>query len=244
MIMRHGEHGHSHGLVHDSIKRSRGACARSCVVAGGARDHGDRPGRRVRHVRQRRAARRPDPQRRRCLTAIPLGIAFAIRSRRAEGYAGLAVVAAIFISALVAGVESIRRLIDPSPPTDLWVLAAAGAIGYLGNWIAAQIRTRAGHRLDCPGADRRRQPRPRRRLRLARRGRRRGSGRFRRADPGPDHRPADHGGHPAHHVGLLAHRSRGRVGRCARRSPLARSPLTKPWANSASATSGPDIRGR
>ena len=80
------------------------------------------------------------------LTAIPLAIAFAMRSRRAEGYAGLAVVAAIFISALVAGVESIRRLIDPSPPTDLWVLAAAGAIGYLGNWIAAQIRTRAGRR--------------------------------------------------------------------------------------------------
>ena len=47
--------------------------------------------------------------------------------------AGLAVVAAIFISALVAGAESIRRLIDPSPPTDLWVLAGAGAIGYLGN---------------------------------------------------------------------------------------------------------------
>ena len=30
------------------------------------------------------------------------------------------------------------------------LLAAAGAIGYLGNWIAAQIRTRAGRRLDSP----------------------------------------------------------------------------------------------
>ena len=84
------------------------------------------------------------------LTALPLGVAFALRSRRAEGYAGLAVVAAILVSALVAGAESIRRLIDPSPPTDLWVLTAAGAIGYLGNWIAAQIRTRAGRRLDSP----------------------------------------------------------------------------------------------
>lgn len=84
------------------------------------------------------------------LTALPLGIAFALRSRRAEGYAGLAVVAAIFISALVAGAESIRRLIDPIAPTDLWVLAAAGAIGYAGNWLAAQIRTRAGRRLESP----------------------------------------------------------------------------------------------
>ena len=48
------------------------------------------------------------------LTALPLGVAFAVRSRRAEGYAGLAVVAAILISALVAGAESIRRLIDPA----------------------------------------------------------------------------------------------------------------------------------
>ncbi len=84
------------------------------------------------------------------LTAIPLGIAFAMRSRRAEGYAGLAVVSAIFISALVAGVTSISRLIDPSPPTDLWALAAAGGIGFVGNWVAAQIRSRAGRRLGSP----------------------------------------------------------------------------------------------
>ena len=84
------------------------------------------------------------------LTALPLGVAFALRSRRAEGYAGLAVVAAIFVSALVAGAESIHRLIDPSAPTDLAVLAAAGAIGYLGNWLASRIRTRAGERLLSP----------------------------------------------------------------------------------------------
>jgi len=84
------------------------------------------------------------------LTAIPLGIAFAMRSRRAEGYAGLAVVAAIFISALVAGAEAIRRLLDPSPPTALGALAAAGAVGYLGNWLAARVRTRAGYRLQSP----------------------------------------------------------------------------------------------
>ena len=84
------------------------------------------------------------------LTAVPLGIAFWMRSERAERGAGLFVVAAIFISACVAGFEAIQRLIHPSPPTHLWALAAAGIIGYLGNFAAAVVRTRAGHRLDSP----------------------------------------------------------------------------------------------
>jgi cation diffusion facilitator family transporter len=84
------------------------------------------------------------------LTAIPLGVAFLMRSERAERTAGLFVVAAIFISACVAGVEAIQRLIHRSPPTHLWALAAAGAIGYLGNFIAAKVRRGAGHRLDSP----------------------------------------------------------------------------------------------
>jgi cation diffusion facilitator family transporter len=83
-------------------------------------------------------------------TAIPLGIAFLLRSERAERIAGLFVVGAIFVSACVAGVEAVSRLINPETPTHLWALAAAGAIGYLGNWVAAQIRTRAGQRLDSP----------------------------------------------------------------------------------------------
>jgi cation diffusion facilitator family transporter len=85
------------------------------------------------------------------LTAIPLGIAFLLRSKRAERGAGLFVVAAIFISACVAGVEAISRLIHPQAPTHLWALAAAGAVGYLGNYIAAKVRTRAGERLNSPG---------------------------------------------------------------------------------------------
>ena len=60
----------------------------------------------------------------------------------------MAVVAAVFVSACVAGVEAVTRLIHPTAPRHLAVLAAAGAIGYLGNWIAARIRTRAGRRLD------------------------------------------------------------------------------------------------
>jgi cation diffusion facilitator family transporter len=84
------------------------------------------------------------------LTAVPLGIAFVMRSARAERVAGLCVVAAIFISACVAAGEAVMRLIHRSPPTHLWVLAGAGAIGYVGNFIAARVRRRAGHRLDSP----------------------------------------------------------------------------------------------
>lgn len=59
-------------------------------------------------------------------------------------------VAAIFFSACVAGYESIMRLIDPSTPGHLVALAIAGAVGFLGNYLAAIIRSRAGERLDSP----------------------------------------------------------------------------------------------
>jgi cation diffusion facilitator family transporter len=83
-------------------------------------------------------------------TAIPLGIAFALRSARAERIAGLFVVLAIFASACVAGFEAIDRLINPREPDHLLVLALAGGLGFAGNWIAAVIRSRAGRRLDSP----------------------------------------------------------------------------------------------
>ena len=54
------------------------------------------------------------------------------------------------MSACVAGAEAIARLINPHTPDHLFVLASAGLIGYLGNLIAARIRTRAGHRLNSP----------------------------------------------------------------------------------------------
>jgi cation diffusion facilitator family transporter len=82
------------------------------------------------------------------LTAVPLGIAFALRSDLAERRAGLFVVAAIFISACVAGVEAIGRLVHPSAPTHLPALVLAGVIGFAGNFLAARVRTRAGRRLD------------------------------------------------------------------------------------------------
>jgi len=83
-------------------------------------------------------------------TAIPVGVAFALRSARAEQRAGLAVVLAIFVSACVAGAEAVNRLLDPVRPDQLLTLAAAGAIGFVGNWLAAQVRLRAGYRLDSP----------------------------------------------------------------------------------------------
>jgi cation diffusion facilitator family transporter len=83
-------------------------------------------------------------------TAIPLGAAFLLRSARAERWAGLFVVAAIFVSACVAGVEAISRLIHPETPTHLLALVAAGLIGFAGNWLAAIIRTRAGRHLESP----------------------------------------------------------------------------------------------
>jgi cation diffusion facilitator family transporter len=84
------------------------------------------------------------------LTAVPLGIAFFLRSARGERVAGLAVVLAVFVSACVALYETIQRLIHPLQLTHLWVLAAAGAIGFIGNEIAAGVRLRGGRRLHSP----------------------------------------------------------------------------------------------
>ena len=84
------------------------------------------------------------------LTAVPLGIAFYLRSARGERWAGMAVVLAIFVSASVALYETVRRFIHPQNLTHLWVLAAAGFVGFVGNEIAAQVRLRGGRRLESP----------------------------------------------------------------------------------------------
>ena len=84
------------------------------------------------------------------LTAVPLGIAFFLRSFRVEKIAGLAVVLAILTSACVALYETIQRFIEPEELSHLWVLAAAGMIGFAGNELAAQVRLRAGRRLSSP----------------------------------------------------------------------------------------------
>jgi len=84
------------------------------------------------------------------LTAIPLGVAFWLRSKRGEKWAGYAVVLTILASATVAAVEAIDRLIHPRDLTHLPVLAVAGGIGFLGNELAAQVRLRAGTSLNSP----------------------------------------------------------------------------------------------
>ncbi|HET7355386.1 MAG TPA: cation diffusion facilitator family transporter [Nocardioidaceae bacterium] len=82
------------------------------------------------------------------LTAIPLGVAFLLRSRQGERWAGYFVVAVILASALLALVEVIDRFLHPQTPTHLWTLFVAGAVGIIGNEVAAIIRWRAGKRLD------------------------------------------------------------------------------------------------
>jgi cation diffusion facilitator family transporter len=146
----HLEHGHSHGLVDDTITRSSegiravtkslavlgvtAAIQAMVFVASGSvalladliHNFGD------------------------AFTAVPLAIAFMLRSKVAERRAGLAVVAAIAISAGFAGVEGIRRMASPVTPDHLVALAIAGGIGFAGNYLAAGIRTRAGQRLGSP----------------------------------------------------------------------------------------------
>jgi cation diffusion facilitator family transporter len=84
------------------------------------------------------------------LTAVPLGAAFLFRSSRGERWAGYFVVLVILFSACVALYGTILRLIHPEALSHLWALAGAGAVGFIGNEVAALVRLRAGHRLDSP----------------------------------------------------------------------------------------------
>ncbi len=146
----HGEHGHSHGLVDRSILRSRAglkAVTLSLAILGLAA-----LGQLAVFLLSNSVALLADLIHNfgDALTALPLGIAFFLRSFRGEKLAGLFVVLAIFISACVALYETVTRLLHPQNLTHLWVLAAAGAIGFVGNELAAQVRLRAGRRLSSP----------------------------------------------------------------------------------------------
>ena len=147
----HGDgHGHSHGLVDRSIMRSREgiravaislavlltaavlqviifiATGSVALLADLIHNFGD------------------------ALTAIPLGIAFWLRSLGAEKRAGYFVVATIFVSACVAAVSAVNRLLNPQHLSHVGVLALAGVVGFAGNELAARVRLRAGRRLDSP----------------------------------------------------------------------------------------------
>lgn len=84
------------------------------------------------------------------LTAIPLGLAFLLHSKKGEQWAGYVIVAVIFLSALLALQQAIEKIIHPHPPTHLQALFAAGVVGVVGNEVAAFIRWRAGKRLNSP----------------------------------------------------------------------------------------------
>lgn len=143
----HDSHGHGHGLVDPSIKRSRDglrvvgvslailsitaviqgaiyiATGSIALLADLIHNAGD------------------------ALTALPLGAAFLLRSQRAERGAGIVVVLTILASAITAAVFAIERIINPLAPQHLLALGLAGAVGVLGNAVAARVRIGGGRRL-------------------------------------------------------------------------------------------------
>jgi len=145
-----GSHGHTHGLVDRSIVRSRAGLravlqslavlAATALAQAGVYALSGSVALLADLIHNAGDA----------LTAVPLGIAFLLRSFRAEKRAGLAVVLAILVSAGVALYATIQRLVHPQPLSHLWALAAAGIVGFAGNEIAARIRLRAGRRLASP----------------------------------------------------------------------------------------------
>ncbi|KRE67899.1 cobalt transporter [Arthrobacter sp. Soil761] len=92
------------------------------------------------------------------LTAVPLWVAFILGRRaatrrytygygRAEDLAGLFIVAVVALSAVVAGWQSVDRLIHPQPLQNLGWVIAAGLIGFAGNEAVAIYRIRVGRRI-------------------------------------------------------------------------------------------------
>lgn len=143
----HDAHGHGHGLIDPSIKRSRdglrvvgvslGLLAVTAIAQGAIYVATDSVALLADLIHNAGDA----------LTAVPLGVAFLLRSDRAERGAGLAVVLTILASAITAGVFAIERIVHPLAPEHLLALTLAGAIGVIGNAIAARVRLSGGRRL-------------------------------------------------------------------------------------------------
>jgi cation diffusion facilitator family transporter len=92
-------------------------------------------------------------------TAIPLWIAFTLARRqpsrrftygygRVEDIAGVMIVLTILFSAIVAGYESVNRLLRPQPVEHLWAVAIASIIGFAGNELVAILRIRVGKQIN------------------------------------------------------------------------------------------------
>jgi cation diffusion facilitator family transporter len=92
------------------------------------------------------------------LNSIPLLIAFYLARRmatrrytygfgKAEDVAGIFIVLSIAVSAGVVFYESIRKLIDPEPMSNLGWVAAAAVIGFFGNEAVALLQIRTGRKI-------------------------------------------------------------------------------------------------
>lgn len=216
--------GHSHGLVDDSVRRSdqglravtlslgvlgvTAAFQTAAFVASGSvalladliHNFGD------------------------ALTAVPLGIAFVLHSIKAERRAGFVVVAAIGLSACVAGVEAGRRLWHPITP---------GSPRRAGHCRSSGIRRQLVGRSDPhPGWPAPREPRVDRgwASRTGRRVREPERRRIRRGrcdwtpSCGCCDRARNHSRHPSYHLAIVAGGSRSTrpVAQLSSRAHLAR----------------------
>ena len=92
------------------------------------------------------------------LNSVPLLIAFYLARRaatrrysygfsRAEDVAGVFIVLSIAFSAGVIFWESIQKLIDPQPLTNLSWVGVAAVVGFLGNEAVALLQIRTGRRI-------------------------------------------------------------------------------------------------
>jgi cation diffusion facilitator family transporter len=92
------------------------------------------------------------------LTAIPLWIAFTLARRprndrytygygRAEDLAGVLIVVMIFLSAIEVFQQSIEKVLQPQPVTNLGWVALAAIVGFIGNEAVAIFRTRVGREI-------------------------------------------------------------------------------------------------
>lgn len=92
------------------------------------------------------------------LTAVPLWIAFAVGRRpptkrytygfhRVEDWAGLVIVGAIALSAVLVVWESVERLFAPRLLDEVGWVVAAGIVGGIGNEVVARYRIRVGRRI-------------------------------------------------------------------------------------------------
>jgi cation diffusion facilitator family transporter len=92
-------------------------------------------------------------------TAVPLWIAFALARWRpskrftygyglVEDLAGVAIVAIILFSAIVAGYETVQRFLHPQPVGYLWAVIAASIVGFIGNEAVAIFRIKVGKEIE------------------------------------------------------------------------------------------------